>query len=81
MSIIFDILGVVGFVGVVYAILRHRLVWLWRPGYLVSGMGLHADGGLGISLISRNGGPGNRYVTHFSLRVNAASSRFLIDSS
>ena len=73
-NLIVDILGVVAFIGVAWAAIRRRLVWLWRPAYQVTHIERHPIIGLRVTLIGSNGGPGNRYVTAISLL--GTSSKF-----
>jgi hypothetical protein len=72
---VFDILGVIAFIGVAWATIRRRLVWLWRPSYLVTRIERHPVIGLRVTIIGRNGGPGGKYVSTISLL--ATSPKFL----
>jgi hypothetical protein len=72
-TLLADILGVVAFVGVMWAALRRRLVWLWKPGYLIPRIERHSGGGLSVTIISNNGGVGARYMTALSLTATPTS--------
>jgi len=61
------VLGTISFAFTAGYLVRKRIVWLWRPAYFLSRFEVHKEGGLTVSLICQNGGPGTRYVSAFDL--------------